>query len=141
MSEWKDKGSGLVPLLVCRNELEAQTVRAVLEDAGVPAFVFEKGSLGIGLTHAASRLGGVQVQVPADRLEEARASLELVQVDAARIDWSNVDVGEPPAEVVRTLASRGSMSRIRRMVVTLGPIIGLVLLLISVIGAVIVFWI
>ena len=140
MNEWDDKEKGLVPLMMCRNELEAQTVRAALEDAGIPAFVFEKGSLGIGLTHAAARLGGVQVQVPSDRLEEAQESLKLVQVDAARIDWDSVDVGEPPAEVRRTLASRGFMSRFRRLVVTLGPIVGLILLLISAIGAVIALW-
>ena len=138
MNEWNDQSSGLVPLMTCQNELEAQTVKAALEDAGIPVFVFEKGSLGIGLTHATSRIGGVQVQVPPDQLEAARQALELLQVDAARIDWNTVDVGEPPDEVVRTLASSGFMHRFRQFVITIGPIVGLVLLLLSAVGALII---
>ena len=124
--------------MTCQNELEAQTVKAALEDAGIPVFVFEKGSLGIGLTHLTSRIGGVQVQVPKGQLDEARQALELLQVDAARIDWSQVDVGDPPVEVTRTLASSGFMHRFRLMVVTLGPIVGLTLLVLSAIGALII---
>ena len=140
MNEWNEEGSGLVSLMVCRNELEAQTIRALLEDAGIPAFVFEKGGLGIGLTHSTSRIGGVQIQVPAGRIEEARSTLKLVEVDAARIDWNEIDVGEPTAEVSRTLSTRGFMHGFRCMVVTVGPIIGLGLLLASAIGAIIIIW-
>ena len=140
MNEWKQEHSGLVSLMVCSNELEAQTIRAVLKDSGIPAFVFEKGGLGIGLALSTSRIGGVQIQVPADRLVEAQNALKLVEVDSARIDWSEIDVGELPEEVSRTLATRGFMHGFRYFVVTIGPIIGLGLLFASVIGAIIILW-
>ena len=81
---------------------------------------------------------GVQVQVPAELLDDARSALELSAVDSARIDWDEIDVGEPPPEVSRVLSSRGVMHGFRSFIVTIGPIIGLGLLIASLLGAIII---
>ena len=67
----------LVLLVDCKNELEGQELRSVLEDSGLIAFVFEKETLGIGLTSADSRLNGVQVKVPLDQRERALEALDV----------------------------------------------------------------
>jgi hypothetical protein len=63
-------------------EMEAQSVRSVLEAAGIPCRIkFEAASRLFVVT--VDGLGAVQVLVPADRLEEAKA---LIETPARRID-------------------------------------------------------
>jgi hypothetical protein len=129
---------GLVQLMVCRNELQAQEIRLVLEEAGMPAFVFNKGGLGLNMVDGDSRVGAVQVQVPSGRAEEARAILHSIEEASAGIDWDEVDVGEPPPEVANILESRGMTHAIGHIVSTLGPILGILILLGVVVGIVII---
>ena len=123
------RAEGLASLRTCRNELEAQEIRLVLEEAGLPAFVFDKGGLGLNMCDAQARVGATQVQVPAHRLEEARMILAARETDAAAIDWERVDVGEMPPEVADVLESRSVMHLVRRLVATIGPLLGILILI------------
>lgn len=81
----------LVTVVSCSSEFEAATKVAVLEEAGIDAFVF-------GSSHAAlplsQRFLAVPVQIRAGDLERARAVLNENQRDSPSIDWDSVDVGE-----------------------------------------------
>ena len=138
MNDQPHPGDGLVGLMDCRTELEAREVCAVLEEAGMPAFVFSKGGLGIDMVSGDARIGIAQVQVPAVRLEEARDILRSVEEISSLIDWDQVDVGEMPDEVAEVLASRSAVHALGRFVVTAGPIIGLIILLAVVVGIVVI---
>lgn len=54
---------------------DAQLARTQLEDAGIPCMLSNEAQAGLVMPFDASR-SGVQVKVPADRAEEARALLE-----------------------------------------------------------------
>jgi hypothetical protein len=66
---------GLAVAYTANGEAEANSIKSVLEGAGIPA------ELGIGAVTrlfpvTVDGLGAVKVMVPADRLEEARAILD-----------------------------------------------------------------
>ena len=86
-----DPGDDLVTVVTCPTEFEASTKVAVLEEAGIDAFVF-------GAVHAALPLGqkllAVPVQVRAADLEQAKAALSENRANAPSIDWDSVDIGE-----------------------------------------------
>ena len=138
MNESNRTGDGLELLLNCRNEIAAQEVRSLLEASGMPAFVFGKGGLGLNMTDEHARHGGLQVQVPAGRVEEARQILKSVESDAASIDWDEVDVGDMPPEVADIVESQAATHAIRRFVITVGPFLGILILLAAVAGIVII---
>ena len=139
MSDSETNHEHLVPLVGCNNELEGQEIRAVVEDAGIPAFVFDKDTLGIGLNRCDSRIGGVMVKVASSDRKRALETLELSRIQSARIDWSEIDVGEPTPEVLDVLDSRGLVHNTRRFVGVAGPLMGLLFLLLAVIGIVLFF--
>lgn len=94
-----DHGSGgddLVTVVSCATEFEAATKVAVLEDAGIDAFVF-------GIAHSSLPLGqkflAVPVQVRAADLERAKAVLSENKVESASVDWDSVDIGEREDEL------------------------------------------
>ena len=120
---------GLAELTTCSNELEAQEIRMILEGAGVPAFVFDKGGLGLNMADGEARVGATQVHVPSGSIEKARSILDSVVSDSAGIDWEQVDVGEMPPEVADVLGSRNAMHAVRRFIATVGPILGILILL------------
>ena len=136
MSRSDDNSDQLVPVVDCSNELEGQEIRSVIEDAGIPAFVLETETLGIGLSRTDARLGGVQVKVARSNRERAREALELSRIQSARIDWDEVDVGEPTPEVLNVLDNRPLVHNTRRFVTLLGPILGIGFLLLAIAGIV-----
>ena len=117
--------SGLVTVVEAASEFEAQTVIAVLAEAGIEAHVFPLAAIPIPDPLRARPLGRMPVQVAAGDLERARAALAEARESAAEIDWDEVDVGEPPPEVAAELA-RPRGPRRRRM-------LALVLLVVAVI--------
>lgn len=80
-------------------EFEAQTIAAVLEDAGIKAQVFALGAaLGMGMGPA---FGRVLVQVGERDVEPARAALKDARFIGASVDWDSVDIDDSQAEVER----------------------------------------
>ena len=68
-------GDTLETLLKVRSAFEAESIVALLADAGIEAHVFDIADIGIplGLNPTAAR---VPIQVPAGRIEEARKAKE-----------------------------------------------------------------
>jgi hypothetical protein len=56
-------------------EMEAQTIRSVLEAAGIPAHLKMEAAQRL-FAVTVDGLGAVKVMVPADRMEEARSVIE-----------------------------------------------------------------
>ena len=136
MTGTRQNSDPLVAVMDCKNELEGQEIRSVIEDAGIPAFVLETEILGLGLNRADSRLGGVQVKVALSNRAQALEALEIARVESAGIDWDNVDVGEPPMEVMDVLDNRSLVHNTRRFVTLVGPIIGIGFLLLALTGTI-----
>ena len=77
---------------------QAQAARLDLEAAGVPAFLADENMAG-GVFTLGAAVGGIKLQVPKSRLEEARRVLgETGPAGDGPIDWSQVDVGKPEDE-------------------------------------------
>ena len=136
MTETPVNSEQLVAVVDCKNELEAQEIRSVIADAGIPAFVLETEVLGLGLSRGDSRLGGVQVKVSLVDRDRALEALEIARIQSAGIDWDQVDVGEPPMEVMDVLDNRSLVHNTRRLVTFLGPIIGIGFLLLALTGTI-----
>lgn len=136
MTETRQNSEQLVAVMDCKNELEGQEIRSVIEDAGIPAFVLETEVLGLGLNRADSRLGGVQVKVSLVNRALALEALEVARIQSAEIDWDQVDVGEPPMEVMDVLDNRSLVHNTRRLVTLLGPVIGIGFLLLALTGTI-----
>ncbi len=94
------------PLMEARDEFEARTIVAVLEDAGIEARVFVLGNL--GLAHSLTPgCAGVPVHVRRSRLAQARRALEASRELGASVDWDSVDVGdEVPSDARNRLTLR-----------------------------------
>ena len=139
MTDTDSRDDQLVVLVECRNELEGQEIRSLIESEGMTAFVFEKQTLGIGLSCSDSRLTGVEVKVPLGQRDRALAALEEARRVSAEIDWDQVDVGETLPEVTDVLENRSLVHNTRRMVTVLGPLLGLGFLVLAVVGIVLFF--
>lgn|GEM_PF-1478474 len=88
----------LVTLVEVQSEFEARTIVAVLEDAGIEAFVFVLGNLGLPMPLSPGARG-IPVQVRQSTLEQSRVVLAECRKVGASVDWDSVDVGdEPPFE-------------------------------------------
>jgi hypothetical protein len=88
----------LVTAAVFGDHTQAVAARIHLEAAGLPAFLADENVAG-GLFHLATAVGGIKLQVPQSRLEEAIRLLdERSPPDESAVDWDNVDVGEPEKE-------------------------------------------
>ena len=80
----------LVTLVSTPSEFEAQTLVAVLAEAGIEAFAFGVPALpALGM-----RLGGCPVQVRQSDLERARQALAQNVADSVDLDWDDADLGE-----------------------------------------------
>lgn len=91
----------LVTAAVFGDHTQAVAAKMHLEDAGIPAFLQDEFMSG-GLFVMGGATGGVKLQVPKSRLEEAVKVIdERLPGHAAPVDWSEVDVGqrEPGDEV------------------------------------------
>jgi Putative prokaryotic signal transducing protein len=88
----------LVTAAVFGDHTQAVVVRNHLEEAGIPAFLTDE-LMSQGLFALGGAVGGIRVQVPASRLEEAvRLINDRLPEHGATVDWSEVDVGQPEAE-------------------------------------------
>jgi hypothetical protein len=90
----------LVTAAVFGDQTAAVAARIYLEDAGIPAFLQDE-LMSSGLFEAGAAIGGIKLEVPASRLEEAvRLINDRMPAEAAAVNWSDVDVGQPEEEAV-----------------------------------------
>ena len=124
----------LVMLCSCQHELEAQSLKAILEDDGIFAVV--NSSPFTVLSCAISPGSDVTLRVPQDQLELAKQTLEISRIHAATIDWDEVDLGEMPAEVENLIQQREVIHGFSRFLAVTGMILGLLILLMFTAGIV-----
>lgn len=86
----------LVDLTSARNEFEAATIAAALQDRGIPATTTALAGLALGWEVAGSL--PFRVQVPRGQLEAARETLRAIQAESIDIDWSEVDTSDESPE-------------------------------------------
>jgi hypothetical protein len=84
----------LVTAAVFGDLTQAQAARLHLEAAGVPAFLADE-NMAAGVFSFAAAVGGIKLQVPKSRLEEALRSLDERMPAGQGPDWTEVDVGPP----------------------------------------------
>lgn len=77
---------------------QAQAARLDLDAAGIPVFLADENVAG-SMFLWTTAVGGVKLQVPKSRLDEALRVLgERRPEEEGPVDWSQVDVGEPEDE-------------------------------------------
>ncbi|MHC5063369.1 MAG: putative signal transducing protein [Planctomycetota bacterium] len=84
----------LVEFHQARNPWEAQIILAIMEDAGIPAFI--PGGLltdEFAMSQQLMNLTAVKIRVPADRLEDAQAALAAAR-EAGEMLNEDSDTGE-----------------------------------------------
>ena len=131
-------GDTLQTLLKVRSAFEAESIVALLDDAGIEAHVFDIADVGIpiGLNPAAAR---VPIQVPASRIEDAHKAIQQARLEASTIDWSAVDVGPTPGEIDRVLAGAHRQHAVREVLAVLGWLVAVSCLLLGVVAIVLMF--
>lgn len=88
----------LVTAATFGDHTQAVVARMHLQEAGIPAFLSDEW-MSQGLFVLGSAAGGVQLQVPAARLQEAIQLInDRLPDHASPVDWSEVDVGAPEPE-------------------------------------------
>src|SRR5262245_15298782 len=88
----------LVTAAVFGDHTQAMAARIHLEGEGIPAFLQDE-FMSQGLFVVGGAAGGIRLQVPASRLDEAvRLINDRIPEQSAPVDWSEVDVGEPEAD-------------------------------------------
>lgn len=86
-----EDGDKLMTVAAAKTAFEANTIVAMLADAGIEASAFDGAFSALPLQ---SRFTRVPVQVRARDLDAAKAALAEMRAAAADIDWESVDVGE-----------------------------------------------
>lgn len=124
----------LVMLCSCQHELEAQSLSAVLEEAGIHAVV--NSSPFTVLSCATAPGSEVALRVPQDQLELAKQALEISRIHAATIDWDEVDLGDMPPEVENLIQQREVIHGFSRFLAVAGMILGFLILLMFTLGVV-----
>ena len=124
----------LVMLCSCQHELEAQSLSAILEEAGIFAVV--NSSPFTVLSCAIAPGSEVTLRVPQDQLELAKQALEISRIHAATIDWDEVDLGEMPPEVENLIQQREVIHGLARFMAVAGLILGFVILLAFTVGVI-----
>src|SRR5437879_6129362 len=90
----------LVTAATFGDHTQAVVARMHLEEAGIPAFLLDELMSG-GLFVIGGATGGIKLQVPASRLEEAvRLINDRLGDPETSVDWSEVDVGNPESDKV-----------------------------------------
>ena len=130
----ESESNPLVLLCSCQHELEAQSLSAILEEAGIFAVV--NSSPFAVLSCAIAPGGEVTLRVPQDQLELAKQALEISRIHAATIDWDEVDLGEMPPEVENLIQQREVIHGFARFIAVTGMILGLLILLVFTAGIV-----
>jgi hypothetical protein len=107
----------LVTLTTRPTEFEANTLVAVLQEAGIEAFAF-----GIpALTPLGMRIGGCPVQVRQADLDRAKRAISQNVADSVDIDWDEVDVGQREDNL--PLSNRSGMPWLARVGATIVAVI------------------
>ena len=130
----ESESNPLVMLCSCQHELEAQSLSAILEEAGIFAVV--NSSPFTVLSCAIAPGSEVTLRVPQDQLELAKQALEISRIHAATIDWDEVDLGEMPPEVENLIQQREVIHGFARFLAVTGMILGLLILLMFTAGIV-----
>ena len=130
----ESESTPLVMLCSCQHELEAQSLSAILEEAGIYAVV--NSSPFTVLSCAIAPGSEVTLRVPQDQLELAKQALEISRIHAATIDWDEVDLGEMPPEVENLIQQREVIHGFARFIAVTGMILGLLILLVFTAGIV-----
>ena len=130
----ESESNPLVMLCSCQHELEAQSLSAILEEAGIYAVV--NSSPFTVLSCAIAPGSEVTLRVPQDQLELAKQALEISRIHAATIDWDEVDLGEMPPEVENLIQQREVIHGFARFIAVTGMILGLLILLVFTAGIV-----
>ena len=130
----ESESNPLVMLCSCQHELEAQSLSAILEEAGIFAVV--NSSPFTVLSCAIAPGSEVTLRVPQDQLELAKQALEISRIHAATIDWDEVDLGEMPPEVENLIQQREVIHGFSRFLAVTGMILGLLILLMFTAGIV-----
>lgn len=131
-----DEHESLTTLCRCRTTGEAEAIKIALSTADIQAFVFSNSAAGVPV--GMSDPTPSEVQVPTSQLKEARSALALIESDAARIDWDQIDVGEPSAEVASALEDQAAAHAAHSVAMRIGPILGIAILLLALIGFVVI---
>lgn len=134
MTADESESNPLVMLCSCQHELEAQSLSAVLEEAGIHAVV--NSSPFTVLSCATAPGSEVALRVPQDQLELAKQALEISRIHAATIDWDEVDLGEMPPEVENLIQQREVIHGFSRFLAVAGMILGFLILLMFTLGVV-----
>ena len=128
----ESESNPLVLLCSCQHELEAQSLSAILEEAGIFAVV--NSSPFTVLSCAIAPGSEVTLRVPQDQLELAKQALEISRIHAATIDWDEVDLGDMPLEVENLMKQREVIHGFARFATVAGLILGLAILLMLTVG-------
>ena len=81
-------------LVTVQSEWEASLIVDALQERGIRA----EAAGGLTSSFRAEAPGYARVIVPGQELEAAKAALAEIRASAAEIDWSKVDVNEPPPD-------------------------------------------
>lgn len=115
----------MVPFMNARDEFEARTIVAVLEDAGLEARIFVLGNL--GLPHSMGPgVTGVPVHVRRSRVAQAQRVLDESREVGASVDWESVDIGDERPTPPRRAPSMGAIARSAMIVLLAGFVTAIV---------------
>lgn len=129
----------LVTVFEARSEFEAETIRAVLKDAGILSVALPSGSGVFGFPLTAQGLT-VPVRVLPHDYDRAREVLAHARFIGRSVDWDDADVGEMLPEVRAVLEKPRGMMWAGKAMVVLGGIVAAVLLLVILGGFVMGIW-
>src|SRR5262245_22336909 len=91
----------LTTAAVFGDHTQAIAARLYLEAAGIPAFLADEMVAG-SIFLWSPAVGGIKLQVPESRLEEAVRLLDdKMPGEPGTTDWSNVDVGTPDEDIIQ----------------------------------------
>ncbi len=83
-------------LHTAKNSFEAQVIAGVLREAGIPVYVAGQSLQDeFAVSQMLAGLLSIKVQVPADRLDEAKRVLAEADESAKLLDRDDFDPGEP----------------------------------------------
>jgi hypothetical protein len=102
-------------LVTTKTSFEAEVIAAALRDRGVNARVLPEGQLPSGGFGVGTGPGvGARVMVLESEESGARAALEDIKAESAKLDWDNVETGDAELERSRALGKH------KRFVMTAG---------------------
>ena len=86
----------IATLITAKSPFEAEVIAGVLHEAGIPAYVAGKSLQDeFALSQVLANLQSVAIQVPADRIEEARKVLAEADESSKILERDDFDPGKP----------------------------------------------